>query len=229
MKRDLAYRTLCVVLLVMGVALAAWAQSPALPEEAEALQAKVDALTSYKARFSLEVKEEGEEPIELEGKLFYQRPNLRRLEIRYAGEVENSQLLVDDGKVEWQHGIEDNTIYKITNPPLPPGPHQPFADLQLDTLRFIERIEAEGQTLLRFEADPLDAVNETAPVKIKTVRVDVAEGDGLTRRTALLTSEDKEILIHRFYDIEVNAPIPPESFVFTVPDGVIVEELTFRE
>jgi len=223
------YRFLCAALLVAGVALAARAQSPALPEEAKTLQAKADALTSYKARFSLEVKEEGEEPIALEGQLFYQRPNLRRLEIRYAGETENSQLLVDDGKAEWQHGIEDNSIYKIVNPPPPPGPHQPFVDLQLDTLRFIERIEADGQTLLRFEADPLETVNEAAPVKVETVRVDVAEGDGLTRRTALLTAEDKEILIHRFYDIEVNAPIPPESFVFAVPDGVIVEEVTLRD
>ena len=195
-----------------------------LPKEAQGLVAKAAALKNYRAQFNLEAKEETGQTVRLEGTLLFQRPNQRRLELRQEGSKEISQLLVSDGTVEWQYAPSEKKAYRLSNAPEVPGPHRPFAEGK--SFRFVERIGAEPEARLRFEGTPLPTIVQDSPVPIKTLRVDVAEQDGLVRELALLDAKNQVILSQKYTAVEINAELPEGSFAFTPPEGTAVEDLT---
>ncbi len=194
-----------------------------LPKETQDLIAKASALENYRAQFNLDAKEENGETVRLEGTLLFQRPNRRRLELRQGGSKEISQLLVSDGTVEWQYAPSEKKAYRLSNAPEVPGPHRPFAEGK--SFRFVERIGAEPEALLRFEGAPLPTVVQDSPVPIKTLRVDVGEQDGLVRELALLDAKDEVVLLQKYTAVEVNAELPEDSFTFTPPEGTSIEDL----
>lgn len=202
--------------------------APVLPKEAQGLLSKVAALESYKARFTLEVKEASGEPVRLTGTLLFQRPNRRRLEIwegQERQEAKTSQLLISDGKMEWQYSPEKKTVYRVKSPADPPGPHRPFAEVRAETLRFVKRLEGKPASLARFEGDPIPSVVEGSPIPIQRLRVDVGEADGLVREMSLLDTQGNAVLSQRYQEVEVNVPIPEGTFTFTPPEGTEVVDL----
>lgn len=195
-----------------------------LPKEAQELVAKASALKNYRAQFNLQAKEEAAKMVRLEGTLLFQRPNQRRLELRQDGSKEISQLLVSDGTVEWQYAPAEKKVYRLSNAPEVPGPHRPFAEGK--SFQFVERIDTESETRLRFEGTPLPAIVQDSPVPIKTIRVDVGEPDGLVRELALLDAGNQVVLSQKYTAVEVNTELPEGSFTFTPPEGASVEDLT---
>ncbi len=194
-----------------------------LPQEAQELAAKISALESYRCFFLLEAQEKPGETVRLEGTLSFQRPNRRRLELKESGSKETSQLLVSDGKVEWQYDPGSKTAYRLANPPEAPGPHRPFA--QGRAFRFVQRRNAGKETQLQFEGSPLPEVVRDSPVPIQTLRVEVGEGDGLVRELILLDGKGGMVLLQKYQQVELNVTFPEETFVFEPPSGVKVEEL----
>ena len=195
-----------------------------MPKEAQDLSAKAAALKSYRARFTLEAKEQTGEPVQMKGTLLFEQPNRRRLELQAGGSKDLSQLLVSDGKIEWQYDEADHLVQKVTSPPEAPGPHRAFAEVQKDSLRFVERVGVSPDVRLRFEGAPLPAVVEGSPVPIEKLRIDVGEQDGLVRELMLLDSKGEAVLTQHYQEVEVNVPIPEGSFAFTPPPGTRVVE-----
>jgi outer membrane lipoprotein-sorting protein len=205
--------------------LAAEEAAAPLPPEAAALQAKAAALKSYRAQFILEAREEDGQSVRLEGTLLFEGPNRRRVEIKEEGSSEASQILVGDGLVEWQYFKEANTVYRQENPPQPPGPHRPFAEIQDGTLRVAAQAPAGTPAVQRFEGKPMAEVTEGAPVPIETIRVDVGTEDGLARELTLLDAQGKSVLSQRYSQEDVNLTFPEGTFTFTPPTGVAVVDL----
>ncbi len=200
-------------------------EEASLPKEARDLLVKALALKSYRTQFVLEAKEENGEIVRLVGTLLFRRPNQRRLELRLDGSDKPSQLLISDGTVEWQYDLVDKKVYKIPNPPEIPGPHQPFAEGQAATFRFVEQMGTGAEALSRFEATPLPAVVKDSPIPIQTLRVDVGASDGLVRKLSLLDAQGQEVLSQRYQNVEVNVSFPEGTFTFVKPDDVAVEDL----
>ncbi len=83
--------------------------------------------------------------------------------------------------------------------------------------------------LLRFEGKPLASIMEGAPVPIETIRIDVAEEDGLMRRIFLLDADGEAVLTQQYYDMQVNTPAQEGDFTFDPPEGVSVGEVQPEE
>lgn len=232
-SRQLVRNAWCATIgaLLLSSSIGAAEESPpspsSLPKEAQPLLPKAAALSSYRVRFTLEAREETGKPlVRLEGRLFYERPNRRRLELKGPeGSEAVSQMLVSDGSVEWQYYPATNTVYRIANPPEPPGPHRPFAEARSGSVRFVERLGKKSEELCRFEAAPLATIVEGSPVPIKTLRVDVAEADGLVRQLVLLDAKGEPALSQQYHDVEINVSFPEGTFAFTAPEGAQVVEL----
>ena len=203
----------------------AFAEESVSPEEAHRVQTQAESIRSYQTRFTLEAQEETGEPVTLEGTLLFEQPNRRRLELKEGPEQEPSQLLISDGTVEWQSYPAANTVYRARSPELAPGPHRPFSEVQPGSVRFLEKIESGRDKRVRFEAIPLPSVVEGSPVPIQTMRIEVAEQDGLVRELVLLDAQGEPVLTQRYLDLKVNVSIPEENFQFTPPEGFRVVDI----
>lgn len=196
-----------------------------LPPEALETLRRAGGIESYRTRFSLETRQESGEEIRLSGVLVYQRPGLRRLELRDEESGELLQLIVTREGVEWQYAPKGGTVYRIPNPPEAPGPHRPFADVQPGSLRFLGRADSEGGTLLRFEAVPADDILRTSPVPLETMEIEVAEADGMVRRTRLIAAGGEPVLIQRYTQVETGVPVEAGTFQFVPPKDAAVVDL----
>ncbi|MBI3333125.1 MAG: outer membrane lipoprotein carrier protein LolA [Candidatus Omnitrophica bacterium] len=203
----------------------AFAEETGLPKEAQELLTKAADLESYRVQFTLEANEEAGEPVHLAGTLQFQRPNRRRLEIREGNSPEVAQRVVCDGQTEWQQYTKANVVYRAKSPEETPGPHRPFSEVKPETLRLVQQSGQGRDDRFRFEADPLPSIVEGSPVPIKTLRVEVGKKDGLIRELKLLDTQGREVLTQEYSQVEVNVPIPEETFTFTPPDGTQVIDL----
>ena len=210
---------------IMGLAPLAFSEEAALPPEAQQAVERSAAIKSYRMELVLEAREEDGTPFRLEGKLLFQSPSRRRLEIREAGADSAPQFLVNDGKVEWQHYPQAGVVYRLTQPPPTPGPHRPFAEALPGTVRFVEKAGTKQEPLMRFEAQPLPASVEGSPVPVQKIRIDVGEKDGLVREMVLLDAQGGEVLAQRFTHVEVNVPTSDKDFAFTPPEGAAVVDV----
>lgn len=211
---------------ILTAACPSFSAAEALPsKEAQAVTAKAAGWSSYKAAFVLDANEEDGTKFTLKGTLLYKKPNLRRLEIQEQGAEPATQLLVADGKTEWQYYPANNVVYRMDNPEELPGPHRPFADVKAKSVRFTGKVDGKEGPLMRFEAEPKPESVEGAPVPVKSVRLDVSEKDGLLREMALLDEKGNAVLTQSFSGVQVNASAPDKEFKFTVPEGVPVREL----
>ena len=218
-------RGVLVLILSAGSPASVFSAEQALPKEAQDLLAKASSWQSYKANFALEAKEESGKPFILRGALIYRQPGQRRLEIREGEAKENTQLLISDGKVEWQYYPQSAAIYRINNPPEAPGPHRPFSEVKVETVQFVKRVEKNGDPLLRFEADPQPASVQGSPIPVKKVRLDIGEKDGMLREMVMLDEKGEPVLTQQFTDVEVNVSPSDDQFSFTPPQGVPVTEM----
>ena len=218
-------------LLALGLLLAASgaAEAEELPMEAQQMVRKAEALDSYRAKFLLEAKEEDGQVFRLRGTMLFQKPQQRRLEIFEANAQEPSQILVGDGKVEWQYYPQSKVVYRALNPPPPPGPHRPFAEVRPGTLRFIRAVEERNQRRLRFEAEPVPSIQEGAPVSIRKMGIEVGEQDGLVRKLELLDEQGQPTLTQSFTEVEANPTLEKGQFLFVPPAGVAVIDLPSAE
>lgn len=192
-----------------------------LPPEAAQAAAKTAGWSGYRANFVLEAAEEDGNLFVLRGTMLFKKPDQRRLEIQEENAPDLTQLLVSDGKTEWQYYPQEKTAYRIKNPPQPPGPHQPFSEAAEGSVKFLQ---AQGG-LLQFEADPRPAAVEASPVPIKKLRLDIAEEDGILRQMVMLGENGETVLTQRFTDVEVNPSLPASQFRFTVPEGAKVTDV----
>lgn len=220
--------------LLLGLGLLALAAAPPvfsqelagdLPAEAQQALEKATQWDSYKASFNLEAKEEDGRLFLLSGTLQFEKPGKRRLEIYEGEDKANAQLLISDGSVEWQYYPQGGMVYRINQPPEPPGPHRPFSEAKPETLKFVEKVEQEGETLLRFEAEPQPSTVEGAPATVSKVELVVSAKDGLLREMALVDDKGQPLLTHRYKEFELNAKIPEDQFTFKPPEGVAVVDL----
>lgn len=225
MRNQVWARGILVLILSAGISASVSSAEPALPKEAQEAMAKASGWQSYKASFTLEAKEENGKLFTLKGVLLYRQPGQRRLEIREGDAKENTQVLVSDGKTEWQYYPQSSAVYKINNPPEAPGPHRPFSEVKAETVQFVKRIDGEGGKLLRFEAQPQPASVEGSPIPVKKVQLDVGEKDGMLREMAMLDEKGEPVLTQKFIDVEVNPSLADDQFSFTPPTGVSVMEM----
>lgn len=212
--------------ILMGTALCSPARGTEdLPPEAQQVMQKLGGVTSYRTGFSLEAQEENGQLFQLEGTLLFRVPEQRRLEIWKPGSKEEPQLVVSDGKVEWQSYPIGGVVYRVTNPPAAPGPHRPFSEVLPGTVQFIGRQETADGKILQFEAKPLPKSVDGAPVPIKRIRIDVAEKDGLARALVLLDEKGNAVMTQRFFSVKLNVPISDKEFSYTPKQGVAVMDL----
>lgn len=216
---------MALAILISAGAVEVWAEEGTLPAEARALLEKSAGLTSYRAAFTMEAAEPDGKALRLNGTILYQRPDRRRVEIREGESQEASQLLVSDGKTEWQYAPKSGSVYRILNPKEAAGPHRPYSEVREGTIRFVEKSQRDGEPVLRFEAEPSDATLRTAPVPVRTVRLEIAEKDGLVRQMEILDEQGKAVLTQRFSGVEVNVPMEEGAFQFTLPEGVAVMDV----
>ena len=195
-----------------------------LPKEAQDLNAKAVALTSYRTAFVLETKEEDGQTVRLEGKLSFQMPNRRRLEIHEGGSKDLAQSIVSDGQKEWHYYPATKSLYRVNAPKEIPGPQRPFGEMEPGTVRFVERRGSGPTARLRFEGKPAASITEGAPAPIETIRVDVGE-DGLVRELYLLSQKGEQVFSQIYSEVEVNVSLPPSDFLFTPPAGVPIIEM----
>ena len=216
-------------LLLPAVLTAAAQEEPPIPKEAQEVIQKAAALGSYRTKFLLEAKDEEGQTFRLKGTLIFQKPQQRRLEIYQADADQPSQVLVADGTVEWQYYPQDGVVYRALNPPPPPGPHRPFAEVQPGTLRFIGLVEEKGERRLRFEGEPLPSMKEGAPVSIRKMGIEVGEQDGLARKLELLDGEGKPVLSQNFIEIQINVAVEKNQFLFIPPKGLAILDIPYPE
>lgn len=200
-----------------------------LPPEARQVMEKAGQLKNYRARFTLEAREAGGEPLKLEGTILCQPPNCRAMELKPLGSREEPQKVISNGQVEWQYVPETRTAYRIPNPAPVPGPHRPFSEAKEETLRFTGVISSEQGSLLRFEAQPREESVDGAPVPVRKIRVDVSEQDGLVRELTLLDAQGEAVMTQRFSDVQVNVPTAEKDFNFTPKQGMAVVDLEKKE
>lgn len=212
------------MLILFLAATGSWAEEAVFPKEAQELLVKAASLKSYRTRFVIVAEEEGE-PIHLEGRILFEAPNRRRIELKEGPSPELSQLLVSDGQAEWQFYPELATVYRSQTTPEAPGPHRPFNEVQEGTLRFIEERGEGSEAKYRFEATPLPAIVEGSPVAIDLLRIDVGKKDGLVRGMYLVDDKGQVILSQEYTEVEVDVPISKEEFIFVPPTGVSVVEM----
>ncbi len=216
------------IMAVIGLGLiftsAVYAEGGPLPKEAQELNAKAAALTSYRTTFVLETKEEEGQTVRLEGKISFQLPNRRRLEIREGGSPGLAQSIVSDGQKEWHYYPATKSLYRVDAQKELPGPHRPFGEMEPGTVRFVERRGSGPAARVRFEGKPAASITEGAPVPIETIRVDVGE-DGLVRELCLLSPKGEQVFSQIYSEAEVNVPLPPSDFLFTPPEGVPIIEM----
>lgn len=216
------------LLLLSSAAGTAWAQEAALPAEAQQILKKLELVRSYKGKFSLEAKEPDGQLFQLEGTLLFSSPNQRRLEMRPPGSKEEPQLLVSDGKTEWQYDPIGGMVYRVTQPVESPGPHRPFSETRDGTVRFVSREKASDGSVLRFEAEPRPESVDGAPVPVQKIRIDAGEADGLVRELSLLDDQGNPVMTQRFFDIQVNVPVADKEFVFVPKQGMAVVDLPVK-
>ena len=201
------------------------ADESALPPEAQVLAQKAAAVQSYRARFSMEAKEPDGQLFQLEGTLLYRTPNRRRMEMHKPGSKEEPQLLVSDGKTEWQYDPLGGMVYRILQPKEPPGPHRPFSEVQTGTVRFIGLDkDAEGE-ILRFEAKPIPESVDGAPVPVEKIRIELDGKTGLTRQITLLDAQGDPVMTQRFSELQINVSISEKEFMFVPRQGMAVVDL----
>ena len=200
-----------------------FSEPAALPKEAQQALEKTAAWKNYKADFTLDAKEEDGKTFQLRGTMIFQKPERRRLEIREGDAKETTQLLVSDGRVEWQYYPKNHAAYRINQPPEAPGPHRPFEEVKPESVRFVQRVEGP-EPLLRFEGEPLPKSVEGSPVPIRRVRLDVSEKDGMLRELVMLDEQGNPALTQRFTHVELDVSVPAGQFTFTPPEGVSVTE-----
>lgn len=195
------------------------------PPEAQQVLKKLEAVTSYRTRFTLEAKEEDGQLFQMEGTLLFRMPSQRRLEIRQPGSQEEPQRVISDGKVEWQSYPQGGVVYRRVHPPEAPGPHRPFSEALPGTVRFVGFQETAAGKILRFEAQPLPESVDGAPVPIEKIRMDVAEKDGLARELVLLDAKDNAVMTQRFFDVELNVLVSDKEFSYTPKQGTAVVDM----
>lgn len=210
--------------LAVFCATAVCAEGGPLPKEAQELTAKANALTSYRTTFTLETKEEDGQTVRLEGRLSFQQPNRRHLEIREGESAEMAQSIVSDGQKEWHYYPGTRSLYRVDVPKEIPGPHRPFSEVEPGTVRFVAKHGSGPEARFRFEGKPTTSITEGAPVPIQTIRVDVGE-DGLVRELYLLDSKGEQVFSQIYSKVEINAPFPQGEFTFTPPAGVPIIEM----
>ena len=200
-------------------------EEPALPPEAREILQKLAGIQSYKVRFSMEAKEPDGKLFQLEGTFLYQAPNSRRLEIHRPESKEEPQLLVSDGKVEWQYDPEAGTVYRLLNPKEAPGPHRPFSEAKGGTVRFVGRQTDEAGEFLRFEAEPIPESVSGSPIPVQKIQIDVDSKNGLMRQLILLGAGGDAVMTQRFSDPQVNVPVSGKQFTFVPQQGMAVVDL----
>ncbi len=225
MKNPIRFALMAALLLPItsGHSPALFAQE--LPPEAQQAAQKAAAAASYQTQFTLEAQEEDGNWFRLEGSLLFRAPSQRRLEIRPAGSSEEPQLVVSDGKVEWQTYPQGGVVYRMNNPPEVPGPHRPFSEALPETVRFVETRETPEGKVLRFEAKPLPASVDGAPIPIETIRIDVSEKDGLARELTLLDAKGTAVMTQKFLQMKLNVPISDQQFSYTPQKGVAIMDI----
>ena len=201
-----------------------YAAGESLPKEAQELTAKAAALTGYRAAFVLQTKEEDGQLVRLEGKLSFQQPNKRHLEIHEGGAAELAQSIVSDGQKEWHYYPATKSLYRVDVPKDIPGPHRPFAEMEPGSIRFVEKLGSEPDVRFRFEGKPTAAIVEGAPVPVQTIRVDVG-ADGLLRELSLLSPKGESVFVQTYSEVEVNSAFPQSEFAFSPPRGVPIIEM----
>ena len=223
---------LLTVLLLLSPT-AAFAEPAALPKEAQELTAKLSAVKTYEADFTMETKEDDGKLVKLEGKISFKSPNMRRLEIKQDDTQELPQMVISDGTYEWHYDPNTNPdtqespqVLRSSVPAELPGPHRPFGEIQSGSLRFVEKRGSGATAVLRFEGAPSPVLAQSSPVPIKLIRLDVGEQDGFLRDLFLLDEKGQEVLAQHYTSIRINPDLPASDFVFTPPEGVPVKDLS---
>ncbi|MCM8794434.1 MAG: outer-membrane lipoprotein carrier protein LolA [Candidatus Omnitrophica bacterium] len=213
------------VLILLWPSLAGAQQETTLPPEARELVSKAAAASSYSAQFMMETKEEDGQPVRLEGRILFQQPNKRRLEIRQGPSVDSPQVIIADGKTEWHFDPASKQVLRGAVPPQLPGPHKPFGEAKEGTVHLVQKMGEGAAAVWRFEAEPSPLIAESAPVPIKVLRMDISPQDGLLRRLSILDEAGNEVLSQSYSDVETNIEISNEEFVFEPPDGAQVVDI----
>jgi len=198
---------------------------------------KADGVQSYQADFTVTVVEEGR-PSTMTGTVVYQRPDKRRIEFTTTQpDAGLAQLVVSNGLFEWQYFPSAKVVYQTEWSKLKAGDvpaealelrglHQPFIDVEPETIRLVETATAGDQRLYVFEADPTTSLVEGAPFTPGKIRVEVGADDGLTRRLTMTNAQGREVLVQQYTNVQINVPVQAEQFAFTPPPEVQVVDVS---
>lgn len=230
--------------MVVGGWVVAWAipaiaaaPEPVTAERLTQLKEKATAADSYRADFSLTVKDD-KEPVTLKGTITYQKPDRRRVEFENAAESEDvAQLVVSDGFYEWQYFPQRKTVYKTDWAKVKSagvdgqsfelrGLHQPFIDVKSETVQFVGTRSEGKETLELYEAAPADALVADAPFEPGKVQIAISSKDGLTRQLSMTDADGREVLHQKYSKVQTGVSVKPADFNFTPPEDAEVIDIS---
>ena len=222
------------LLMAPGLGLAA---EDATVQKLAEVQRKAGQVESYKADFTLTVTEQ-DKPSTLAGSILYQRPDKRRIEFTNAPGAEDiAQLVVSDGKTEWQYFpgrkvVNQTDWAKVRAAGVPPetlevrGLHQPFIDVKSESIRFIEQKTEGQQSIYVFEADPSPTLVAEAPFTPGKLQIGIGAADGLTRWLTMQDANGREVLSQQYSKVQTRVAAKTDDFTFSPPEGVQVVDIS---
>ncbi len=198
--------------------------SQGAPAQATGLLSKVQALyqrtTDFKASFKQVVRTRSpKRTFTRSGTVWFQRPN----RMRWDYQVPDKVHYVSDGDVMWSYDVEEGVAYRLS---VKDSELYQALGFLTGTTRLTEAFEGVEQAPTAAGLVPilLTPRQPSSSYQSITLFVDPATGD--TRETEVLDPLGN--VSHVWFEDPSYGKLPASGFVFTVPDGVRVQDVNPR-
>ena len=209
------------------------------PEKTRRMMAELERqreqVRSYRGTQSVTVTMMGQS-IRSEGPVLFRSPNLMRLELTSSLPTGNS-VSVLDGEKMWTHQpmtsmvvsidvaalTEDFPQYETNN-----NLYLPFQGMKEESITFLRRDQMDGDEVYVFQAEPDETAKKVGMGQMAPAWAEIAAGvqDGLMRRMVGYRDSGDEMMRTQMTVHEVNVELPDSAFVFSVPEGAQVMDMT---
>jgi len=199
------------------------------------LERQREQVRSYRGTQSVTVTMMGQS-IRSEGPVLFRSPNLMRLELTSSLPTGNS-VSVLDGEKMWTHQpmtsmvvsidvaalTEDFPQYETNN-----NLYLPFQGMKEESITFLRRDQMDGDEVYVFQAEPDETAKKVGMGQMAPAWAEIAAGvqDGLMRRMVGYRDSGDEMMRTQMTVHEVNVELPDSAFVFSVPEGAQVMDMT---
>lgn len=228
--RNIVKWTLVFVLICLYLELAY--ADPKTEEVIKDIRSKISAITSYRA----DVVAKGEmtgETITYEGKLFYKKPNMSRVEMKRDKPIPMTYIVVSDGNFLYSYVPEEKVVQKMSLKEIGGFSYLISGLVAFDPSDFFENTIVKPQYVGEEELDGKKMYileNKVSDILIglgmpsEEGKLWIGVEDGFLRK--MVSSSDEGNKSFEFKNVELNPIFTEDTFRFTPPEGVHIQDST---